>query len=102
MVLALCAVGGSPCGGTGSGSGALTEAQLRVENERLRDAFAKSSANSEKWKVQLKSLEEEKQKLLRALEESHANLSRWESEVNMYRNRVSEGVREYARSTRKV
>ncbi|XP_055347648.1 homer protein homolog 2-like isoform X2 [Paramacrobiotus metropolitanus] len=75
---------------TGQNQGTLNESQLRVENEKLREALAKSSANADKWKIQLKSLEDEKQKLLKALEESHANLSRWETEVSVYRTRVAE------------
>ncbi|OQV25855.1 putative Homer protein-like protein 1 [Hypsibius exemplaris] len=77
----------SPAPGGSPSNAGLNESQLRVENERLRDAFAKSSSNADKWKIQLKSLEEEKQRLLKALEESHANLRRWENEVAELENR---------------
>lgn len=77
---------------SGISQGSLNESQLRVENEKLREALAKSSANSDKWRNQLKCLEDEKHKLLKALEESHTNLTRWENEVGAYRNRVGDVV----------
>lgn len=66
----------------------MSESQLQVENGRLREALARSCAHADKWRNQIKMLEEEKQKLLRALEESHSNLDRWKAEYAQ-NNRVS-------------
>lgn len=73
-----------------------TKEQLRLENERLKQALEENSSNAETWQNELITLRANNFKLTQALQESKANVGEWQRELTSLRkenetlrNRVS-------------
>ncbi|KAE8617942.1 hypothetical protein XENTR_v10009229 [Xenopus tropicalis] len=73
------------------------DAELKIENDKLKTALAQSSSNVKKWETELETLRENNARLSTALQESIASVEHWKrqflsckDESDQLRNKIGE------------
>ncbi|XP_039214755.1 homer protein homolog 2 isoform X2 [Crotalus tigris] len=63
--------------------GGPADAQLKMENEKLKIALAQSTSNVKKWESELQTLRESNARLTTALQESAASIEHWKKQFSI-------------------